>query len=142
MKRVIAFTLLFLFATHSLAYTLDERIAAIKAAPPAQRLELMNNLKRSIAKLNSQQRMRAIRRLRAKIAPHTLSSHTEIEDAVAHSHDNVIEAVHATHTEVMEHQEIFQEHLQREKIDTRVRDEIHKISDRTSTKDLFEDSRR
>jgi len=141
MKRVIVFTLLFLFATHSFAYTLDERIAAIKAAPPAQRLELMNNLKRSIAKLNSQQRIRAIRRLRAKIAPQTLSSHTEVEDAVAHTRDNVVEALHSTHEEIMKHQEIFHERMQKQEIEDRVRGEIHNIVEEP-TKDLFEGSRR
>ena len=134
MKQVIVLSLLVLFATHSFAYTLDERIAAIKSASPEKRLELMNNLKRSIAKLNSQQRMRAIRRLRAKIAPHTLSHH-EISDVV---HSN-LDVIHSTHNDVMEHKEILQEHLQKEeqKLQQRIEDEVHKQFLEEPTKELI-----
>jgi len=141
MKRVIALTLLFLFATHSFAYTLDERIVAIKSAPPAQRLELMNNLKRSIAKLNSQQRMRAIRRLRAKIAPHTLSDHSSMEHVV-HSHImHGLDSLHLAHRELMDNQEKFQDHVQKKELE-KVSKDVRDTFEQESKKDRFKDSRR
>lgn len=53
-----------LFMSSLYAVSIDEQIEAIKNAPPAERVELMNRLKTEIAAMNEEDRAKAINTLR------------------------------------------------------------------------------
>ena len=54
--------------TSSAASDIDREIARIKSAPPALRVKLMNRLKRKIFRMKREERIRAVRKLRSRIA--------------------------------------------------------------------------
>ena len=59
MKKEIFISLIFII-TFSCATTIDEQIEAIKNAPEAKRIELMNKFKRQLVLMNQEQREKAI----------------------------------------------------------------------------------
>ena len=62
MKQVLIF--LWLSSLLTYAQSLDDEIAAMLKAPPAQRYRLMNAIKRKIIKLKAQERRKAIEKLK------------------------------------------------------------------------------
>ena len=67
-NRKIAFIILvsILFSASLHAISLDRYISKMQSASPQQRVKMMNALKKTLAKMNSSDRARAIRRLRSR----------------------------------------------------------------------------
>jgi len=72
MKTMLIFlTLLFLTTLHLSAQSIDAQMEQVRQASPAQRVKLMNELKREIAQMNRNDRTAAINTLRASMKnPH------------------------------------------------------------------------
>lgn len=69
MKTLLIFLVLFTLSSSSLgAQELDLEMQQIREASPQERVKLMNQLKRRIAKMNQNERADAINKLRAQTA--------------------------------------------------------------------------
>ena len=65
--------------------SIDAQIEAIKKAPPEKRVVMMNALKQRLAKMNREQRVQAIERMRAKMKTKSVS-HMNKERVPANAH--------------------------------------------------------
>jgi len=72
-KTIVILSFLGLYSFASEQMSIDQQINAIKHASPAQRVEMMNNLKRNIATMQASQRTETINKLRANLSQHKAS---------------------------------------------------------------------
>ena len=59
------------------AATIDEQISAIKSATPKNRVNLVNNFKKTLSTMSSNERANAIAQMRSNMNKHTVGSQTQ-----------------------------------------------------------------
>ncbi len=87
--KIILRTAFFIFfgtllIAQSTNLSIDEQIEAIKKAPPKKRVAMMNALKQKLAKMNQEQRIQAIQRMRQKMQSKSQSEIKRHSDSKRH----------------------------------------------------------
>jgi len=87
MKTLMIFLTLVIFSSLN-AQDLDLEMQNIRQASPQERVKLMNELKRRIAKMNQNERSDAINQLRAQIKGHKPSRESVNKQQFMNSHES------------------------------------------------------
>ncbi|WP_353661934.1 hypothetical protein [Hydrogenimonas sp. SS33] len=99
-----------LFASESGSVNIDAQIEEIKKAPPSQRRELMNRFKMELAHMNQQQRMEAIRQLRASMQPRMRNGAEQGHGMMSPPMRQIVDTDQMRQTQHMGHMEMMGQH--------------------------------
>ena len=107
-KRVLVFLLVMPLLLTAAQSDLASKIARLQNAPKSERFKLMNEIKRELARMNAEQRNKALRKLRASM--HGGTKGTGHQKGMGKSMHHVSERGEEMRQKMHQHQETMQRH--------------------------------